>query len=241
VFYQALLKPMDRHQEIEKTFYKGGYYAYEKNNLVIIVLNTVLFMHENGQLASQARDELKWLESKLSNLKPSQSVWLVYHVPPGIDRFSKTPSWQDSIQATYLHIIKKFASVIKFELAGHTHMIDARLMINNGKLLSSVMIAPGLDSRNNNNPAYQVMHVDKQDKISKITTYYTDASSNYKWHSFAFKNVDFKFLLDCDRNSSVGRAFVKDYTGCRGVAKSMDGKDIAWNEDFCVISAIKVP
>ncbi|MDB5149683.1 MAG: hypothetical protein JWQ57_3703 [Mucilaginibacter sp.] len=241
-FYKTLLEPIDQHKKIARTFYKGGYYAYEKDDLSIIVLNTVLFMCENKNLASAARAELRWLENKLSTLKPNQSVWLVYHVPPGIDRFSKTPSWQDSIQVTYAHIIEKYASLIKFQLAGHTHMIDAKLMINNGKLFSTVVIAPGLDSRNSNNPAYQVMHFNKHDKkVNEINTYYTDSLSNYQWHAFTFKDLGFKFLLDCDNESGKGTQFVERYTIYRGATRSEDGADIAWDEDFCAISAIKIP
>jgi hypothetical protein len=239
VFYKSLLKPIDQNGKIKKTFYKGGYYAYEKNSLSIIVLNTVLFMSENKNLAPAARAELKWLEYKLSTLKRNQSVWLVYHVPPGIDRYSKSPSWQDSIQLAYTHIIKKYASLIKFQLAGHTHMADVKLMVNNGKLLSSVVIAPGLDTRNGNNPAYQVMHYDKRNKkINEITTYYTDSISNLKWHSFTFKDLGFKFLLDCNDGSSTGAEFVKHYTIDRGTTKSQDGSAIAWNDDFCTVSKI---
>lgn len=239
VFYKALLKPIDQNGKIKKTFYKGGYYTYEKNNLSIIVLNTILFMSENEKLASAARAELKWLEYKLSTLKPNQSVWLVYHVPPGIDRYSKSPSWQGSIQLAYTRIVEKYASLIKFQLAGHTHMADVKLMINNGKLLSPVVIAPGLDTRNGNNPAYQVMYYNKRDKkINEITTYYTDSMSNLQWHSFTFKDLGFKFLLDCNRDSSIGAEFVKHYTIDRGTARSQDGSDIAWNEDFCQTSNV---
>ena len=242
LFYKALLKPIDRDGKIKKSFHAGGYYAYEKDSLSIIVLNTVLFMCENKNLASAARAELNWLENKLSTLKPNSSVWLVYHVPPGIDRFTKTPAWQDSIQVSYLHIIEKFAAHIKFQLAGHTHMTDAKLLINNGKLFSTVLIAPGLDSRNKNNPAYQVMYFNKHNKnVNEVTTYYTDSLSNYQWHSFTFKDFGFSFLLDCDRNSSMGTEFVKRYTTCRGMTKSEDQADIAWDNDFCSISTITIP
>lgn len=240
IFYKSLLKPIDKNGEIEKTFRKGGYYAYEKGDLSIIVLNTILFMSENKNLAPAARAELKWLEYKLSTLKPNQSVWLVYHVPPGIDRYLKSPAWQDSIQLAYTQIIKKYASLIKFQLAGHTHTTDAKLMISKGKVFSSVVIAPGLDSRNGNNPAYQVMYYNKQDKkLNKITTYYTDSLSNGQWHSYIFKDLDFKFLLDYHRDSSIGTRFIKHYTTCRGAIRAKDGSDIAWNEDFCLASQIK--
>ena len=242
VFYDALLKRIDRGGRIKKSFLAGGYYAYEKDSLAIIILNTVLFMRENDSLAIEAKAELVWLKEKLQSLKPGQSAWLVYHVPPGIDRYGKTPSWQDSIQATYLQIIKQYAPRIKLQLAGHTHMVDARLLVDSGKLLSYIAIAPGLDSRNGNNPAYQVLHYNQSDKrASQITTWYTDALSNYAWHSFAFKNLDFGFFKDGSSDNSLGLDFIRHYTTCRGATQAKDKTAIAWDDTFRGISTIKIP
>lgn len=242
IFYKALLKKIDHGRRIKRSFLKGGYYAYEKDGLSVIVLNTVLFMPENAQLVSEAKEELTWLEEKLKALRPDQSAWLVYHVPPGIDRYGKTPSWQDSLQAAYLRIVKQYAPRIKFQLAGHTHMVDTRLLADSGKLTNYVAIAPGLDSRNGNNPAYQVVHYSKKDKIvSEITTHYTDATSEYKWHSFTFTDVDFGFFLNATDSSNKGADFIKHYTANRGATSSSDKMPIIWNDEFRAISTIKLP
>jgi sphingomyelin phosphodiesterase acid-like 3 len=237
VFYDAMLKRIDHHDSIAKTFKEGGYYSYDKEDLSIIMMNTLLFAFGPDSAAVQ---ELKWLGKTLAqDRRINKRVWIVYHIPPGIDRYTGGPSWHSDIQQMYLDTIKKYASVIKFQLAGHTHMNDIRLITDAGKLISYIAIAPGLDTRNGNNPAYQVIHYNTQDKmINAIRTYYTDSLSNYRWHTVDFKAFDFNFLLHFESQSSKGADFVRNYPIRRGPLKSKNGEQIGWDARFCSESII---
>ncbi|OOQ57959.1 metallophosphoesterase family protein [Mucilaginibacter pedocola] len=242
IFYDGLLKRIDGSGDIAKTFLTGGYYAYQKDSLVVIALNSLLFMRKNAQFATEARAELDWLKQQLSALRPGQSAWLFYHVPPGTDRYDDVPSWQDSIQQAYLSIVKQYAPRIKFQMAGHTHTADVRLFTQGGKLSSYLSIAPGLDSRNGNNPAYQVLRYDERKlAVNKITTYYTDAESGSKWHSFDFKNLGFGFFFDNNNSNKKGPEFMNHYNTCRGTSNTKAGKPIEWDEAFRSKTIIALP
>jgi len=232
VFYNSMLKRIDKNGAIAKTFLAGGYYRYTRGDLSIIVLNT-LFCAFGPQ--NDAVKEIEWLGHTLqADLQENKKVWLVYHIPPGIDRYSGDPSWYASVQQMYLDTIKKYAGIIKFQLAGHTHMDDCRLITDSGKLISYIAITPGLDSRNGNNPAYQVMHYNAPDKtINEITTWYTDSATPYQWHSFGFKALDFNFLLHYTAGSPQGKEFVKHYSTNRPMPS------ITWDATFCDESIIK--
>lgn len=232
VFYNSMLKRIDKNGSIAKTFLAGGYYAYTRGDFSIIMLNTLFCAFGPEQ---DAVKEIGWLGSTLQDdLRENKKVWLVYHVPPGIDRYTGNPSWYTGVQQMYLDTIKKYAAIIKFQLAGHTHMDDCRLITDSGKLISYIAITPGLDSRNGNNPAYQVMHYNGPEKtINEVSTWYTDSSTPYQWHSFSFKALDFNFLLHYAGGSQQGKDFVKHYSTNRPL------KSITWNAAFCSGSIIK--
>lgn len=231
IFYHALLARIDRNKSIYNTFKAGGYYSYDKDGLSVIVLNTVLFGFGPDTAAIK---ELNWLKATLlKKRRAHKQVWIVYHIPPGTDRYAEGPSWHADIRARYLAIIKPYAAIIKLQLAGHTHMNDAELITEHGKLISYVAIAPGLDTRNGNDPAYQVFHFNARDKaVKEIRTYYTNGAHPYQWASYTFKALDFKFLMNYKPQSSQGLDFVKDYSIRRGTLKSKSNRPIVWDAKF---------
>ncbi|WP_114937646.1 hypothetical protein [Mucilaginibacter endophyticus] len=238
IFYNSLLARIDHDNHIYNTFKKGGYYTYDKGDLSVIVLNTLLFAFGPD---TEAIKELDWLKKELrEDSKKHKKVWMVYHIPPGTDRYADGPFWHSNIKELYLSIIKTYASTIKFQLAGHTHMNDAELISDHGKLISYVAIAPGLDTRNQNNPGYQVIHFNKRDKaVNEIRTYYTSGSHPYQWQSFSFRALDFNFLRNFKPESVQGINFVKDYSMQRGTVISSKKQEIVWGDKFSTDSQVK--
>ncbi|KAA5532511.1 hypothetical protein F0919_17155 [Taibaiella lutea] len=239
VFYGSALKRIDKDSSIYKTFKKGGYYQYTKDDLSVIVLNTLLFASFVHGQDSAAKQELCWLGAALQNaLQTNRKVWIVYHVPPGIDRYNNSQSWHQAIQEMYIDTIKKYAPIIKFQLAGHTHMNDYRLITHNKTIISYIDIAPGLNTRNGNNPAYQIVDYNVPDKtINEVKTYFTNASYRV-WDSFSFKDFNFDFLLNFKENNPKGVAFVQHYSANSGQAMS-NGHKIIWDDGFAGGSVIK--
>jgi len=231
VFYKSMLKRIDKNDAIYKTFSTGGYYSYETDSLSVIALNTLLCAWGPFQ---DAKNEMDWLGKTLqADRRAGKKAWLFYHVPPGIDKFNGRTTWDAGVQQMYLDTIKKYAAIIKFQLSGHTHMDDCRLITDKGKLISYVAIAPGLDSRNGNNPAYQVMHFDVPSKtIRKVYTWYTDSAHPYQWFGFGFTALNYNFILHYNSNSPEGRDFVNHYSTDRPM------KRMKWNADFCNESII---
>jgi hypothetical protein len=243
LFYKAMLSPIDHNHAIYRDFMAGGYYKYSKGDWTFIMLNTVIFLSSASDPDLKAKKELSWLGAALQDAKRThKKVWMVYHVPPGMDRYGNTPSWHNNIQSMYLDTIKKYAPVIRFQLAGHTHMDDYRLITNNGKLISYIDIAPGLCSRNGNNPAYQVIQYNSMTKVvTKVNTHYTD-SLHRDWHTFGFKDFSFKFLMSAyDAASVEGKRFVENYfTNRKQKAPKTGEAVIAWAPRFYQQSTIKI-
>jgi sphingomyelin phosphodiesterase acid-like 3 len=85
------------------------------------------------------RATLSWLEGKLAAAEKAQEhVWLVYHIPPGIDGYATfkrgtcpgtiIPMWKEAYAEPFLALLRRYADTIVASFAGHTHMDDFRLI-----------------------------------------------------------------------------------------------------------------
>ncbi len=182
LFYDNILSPLDKDGTIRTSFLAGGYYSYKNAaGLTIISLNTILFDAPNAA----ADDELNWMGAMLAK---SHDVWLMYHIPPGIDAYHKIKydtainMWgSQQYQQRFLDTIAKYQAKIKFQLAGHTHMDDYRTIKKHGKLVSYIHIAPGLSTRNGNDPGYQLLCYDtREHSVKNIITYFKDPAADWK-------------------------------------------------------------
>ena len=166
-------------QDFLTTFKKGGYYSAEPpgTNLMVIGLNTAMFVPLGDVYRSAVDDELAWLDTKLAAAKASgKKVWLLMHVPPGADKYSTagkadsnghitaaTMMWEPGYQASFLKIISNYPGVITLTLAAHTHMDEYRIY-SPGDVLE---ITPSITPYFGNNPAFKIFTF-SQDSLKPI-------------------------------------------------------------------------
>ncbi len=144
----------------------------------IISLNTVLFSdkyhaakfdQECAAVPSNGPDEaFHWLESRLSKAKAAhQKVWIMFHIPPGIDSFASiqkyqgllksaaqrasqaqtclsgvVPLWAPSRTAQFESLLEKYHGTVIASFAGHIHVDDFRILDPSGSDSSFVLITP---------------------------------------------------------------------------------------------------
>jgi hypothetical protein len=173
---------------------RGGYYTvrlpgFPKHRLM--ALNTVFFskLYDNAcgvKAATPAVDELAWLEKNLASAKEAnESVWLLMHIPPGIDSYSSnrnggTPEtfWQPDLLARFLDLLERYRTTIQFAFAGHTHMDDFRVARVNGEARLLTKIVPAVSPIFGNNPGYQIFDADREGKILDYTTHFLSLSDS---------------------------------------------------------------
>ena len=227
LFHEYMLAGLSKDGTVFKKFDELGCYYYDIDaDIRIIVLNTTLFTKRCTNCDAKAQKQLKWLDSTLSQ-SSNKKVWLLYHVPPGLDRYmtydvnkdnilknKHTYIWNltQSYQDSFYKKIETYKDIIKFQLAGHTHMDDYLVLSEEDKLTDTstskryIHIVPGLDMKHGNNPAYQMIHYDRTTGyVTQIVTHYID--SNYKWHVYVFHDFTFKRL-----NSSDDAAYRQYFT-----------------------------
>ncbi len=171
----------------------------------LISLNTIYFSAKYHaadfsegcaiQPSNEPADEFAWLEARLSTAqKANEKVWLMFHIPPGIDPFStvqqylsqskgKTaslelctsalvPMWVPEWTAKFDALLEKYHDTVVVSLAGHTHTDDFRV-INSGSVNSSfILINPAISPVYNQNPGFRTITFGKDGSLSDASVFY---------------------------------------------------------------------
>jgi sphingomyelin phosphodiesterase acid-like 3 len=156
----------------------------------IIVLNTVLFSPRYRDLCGHGTDdpgarELAWLAGKLQEAESHhEKVWLVYHIPPGVDAYvtaraqqrsgagSVTLLWKESYTDKFLSLLTQYAQVVGPNFAGHIHVDDFRLLGGSTKSSPFVIAGPAASPITGQNPTFRLVQFDARGKLEDESTYY---------------------------------------------------------------------
>jgi sphingomyelin phosphodiesterase acid-like 3 len=147
-----------------RSFPAGGYYSVPHPTVPkvrLVALNTVLFSpkYQNcgSAPADPGQDELDWLAGVLKQAAANgEKVWLLYHVPQGIDVYASLSEkqvktmWKDQYSSGFSQMASLGPVTASF--AGHTHMDELRLPAYGGFVHGSPSVSPVFG----NNPGYQV-------------------------------------------------------------------------------------
>jgi hypothetical protein len=171
----------------------------------IISLNSVFFSNKyhaasfaNGcsQVGSTAASRtFTWLESNLVLARQAhEKVWLMLHIPPGIDGYSTmmqyrqmsqgaapseelcskaiVPMWNPVWTSRFDSIMQDFQTTIVASFAGHNHTDDFRV-INAGEAGGDfVLIDPPISPIYGQNPAFRVVAFGTDGGLADQSTYY---------------------------------------------------------------------
>ena len=173
----------------EQTFPRGGFYSMPHPTvpmLALVVLNTDFFSSSYKDTCAKgvnlAAEELTWLESTLATASRSgQRVWLMYHIPPGIDTYATlqkgpcpiTPVslWSADDLARFWQILARFPGLVKVSFAAHTHRDEFRLPPGGGY----VHVAPAVSPVYYDNPAFAVFsYARASGDVADVKTYELD-------------------------------------------------------------------
>jgi hypothetical protein len=158
-----------------KTFPIGGFYSAPHPSvpkLRLVVLNTVFFSRKYKNACGNGGDpgsfELGWLEGVLNAAaRDGERVWLIYHIPPGIDVYATlgggvcpstpVPLWAADDLAEFFQVISDNAGVVEANFTAHTHVDELRLSPAAGWIHGNPAVSPIYG----NNPAFQVFDYER--------------------------------------------------------------------------------
>ena len=172
----------------------------------IISFNSILFSqkysalsfsHACAQVSSTAAaDLIAWLERNLGEAaQANQRVWLMFHIPPGIDGYASSasggsqnqgagpatsetcrqaivPMWVPKWTEQFDALLAKYHSTIIASFAGHTHSDDFRLIGPAGAAQEFVLIGPAISPVYNQNPGFRVVSYSRNGAVKDQSTYY---------------------------------------------------------------------
>lgn len=168
----------------KQNFSTAGYYAVdagENKKLRLIILNTVLFSTKGKgpNLRKAAEDEFQWLRKELQNAAhKNQAVFLLYHVPPGVDVFATLRVkfnliklfWFREYGEEFAKILSEFPGVVKALFPAHIHIDTIQLLpVGNSSLIE--YFTPSISPIFGNAPGYKIFKLSKDFKIESYDTY----------------------------------------------------------------------
>jgi sphingomyelin phosphodiesterase acid-like 3 len=165
-----------------------GNYSAQVSGIRILSANTnFLSIHYRNACGSvtdgdPGRATLAWLEAELAAAKQAQErVWLVYHIPPGIDGYATLrrgacpgtmiPMWDQTHAAAFFALLKRYSDTVAASFAGHTHMDDFRLIGDAEGRYGFALITPAVSPIFGQNPAFRTVVYDPRGGILDQTTY----------------------------------------------------------------------
>ena len=173
--------------DAEATWRAGGYYAARHPTVArttVIVLNTVLWSpkYENrcGPAGSDSRSPgdamLTWLQGRLAAARSAgERVWLVYHVPVGVDAYSTAHSkpagaactaqtvafWREPYATAFANLMERHRAIVSTAFSGHIHRDSWRLFAgSDGAPVMFDSIVPAVSPVYGDAPAYQIFAYD---------------------------------------------------------------------------------
>ena len=174
----------------------------------ILSLNTVFFSNKyqaasfsKGCAAVEstaASDLVQWLQSSLATAQQSnQKVWVMFHIPPGIDGYatvqnrlaqseasgpsadrscadSIVPMWVPAWTTQFDGLLETYQHTAVASFAGHTHTDDFRLVNSAGVGVNRafVLIDPPISPVYGQNPAFRVVTFRPDGSLADQSTYY---------------------------------------------------------------------
>jgi sphingomyelin phosphodiesterase acid-like 3 len=178
--------PVPEQQDVIKQIAEGGYYSIKMaapmSDTRILVVNDVFLSPKyttcgNMPNVTAANAEMDWLKQQLASAQQAgQKVWILGHIPPGIDAYSTALKMKNicaqAAPVMFLSSTKmedlmiEYASAIRLGIFAHTHMDELRLLEPEGGDLSPsaahsvvLKLVSSISPIDGNNPSFTIARV----------------------------------------------------------------------------------
>ena len=206
--WKLFFKDKNNTQAFLESFPAGGYYTVPLPHTSahrLIALNTIFWSANYENACGNPQDdpgqkELQWLEVQLQQAAAnSETVWLVYHIPPGIDTYSTINAnfggdlskiisfWHPEYTNKFMELMAKYSSMVALSLVGHIHMDNFILVREKmtSNPLSFVHFTPSISPIFGNNSSFELITIDPDSHtFIDYETHYLDlgtASKTVTW------------------------------------------------------------
>ncbi|CAJ1399504.1 unnamed protein product [Effrenium voratum] len=178
--------------ETRQQYDYGSFFEAQYGNLTILSIATVIYsvQHQPSSPSGLPTDpfrQLAWLRRKLGEaFEEDRRVWIVGHIPPGMETFGYTQLWHPQYLEAYLEIVQdpELGSVIAAQLFGHVHKEEIRLLPDPPPNAGPILLSASLSPVYYNQPAFRSVSYDRNTgDVLDFDTFYANVSSksNLDW------------------------------------------------------------
>ncbi len=212
-----------------------GSYAVDPRTIPgirILAVNSVFFSNKyqaasftHGCAAvdsNAAARTLDWLSSSLARAREAhKKVWLMFHIPPGIDGYATmmnyrqlsqgvvspteelcrkaiVPMWNPAWTAQFTTIQREYSTTIAANFAGHNHTDDFRVMQSDGGRGGFVLIDPPISPIYGQNPSFRVIDFKSDGSLADQSTYYVTNLKNARSDNPGTWTREYSFVEEWD-------------------------------------------
>ena len=194
--------PRSQRRRVSKVFARGGYYSLAMGAPMrytrLIVVNDIFLSPKYSTCAGRpdsaaATAEMTWLQQELTQARRlSQKVWVMGHIPPGVDPYSTVAKFKDICgngspemflsSDKLADLLIEYADVIRLGIFAHSHMDEVRLLKpqGSGPQVSehsvAIKMVPSVSPVDGNNPSFTIGRVDRSSAV--LRDYEVIAASN---------------------------------------------------------------
>jgi len=174
--------------ERSERFGAGGFFEAQLGDaeqVRILSLNTLIYSTKHKPADPKPKDpfgQFAWLRERLADAARSKvGVWIVGHIPPGLETFGYTPLWRKPYVESYLAIIQNptLGAVIRAQLFGHVHADEFRVLPEApptaGPMLLTGAVSPVFES----NPSFRLLEYDRvTGNLLNVKVFWADLTAN---------------------------------------------------------------
>jgi sphingomyelin phosphodiesterase acid-like 3 len=178
--------------EFEGLYDYGGYFERQLGGLTILTINTIIYSVNHWPVAEELPEDpflqFSWLRERLQHAaREKRAVWIMGHIPPGMETYHYTELWHPQYMEAYLALVQdpELGAVVAAQLFGHLHADEFRLLpqppAGSGPILLTGALSPIYD----NNPSFRVVEYDSvSGRLLNYSVYYanmTEGSQEPQW------------------------------------------------------------
>jgi len=148
----------------------GGFFEEERGGLILLTINTIIYSTRhtpvpppNQSLPVDPFGQLAWLRERLEHAAAEgRPVWIVGHIPPGIETYGYTELWHSIYLKAYLDMVQApgLSRAVACQLFGHVHADEFRLLPGAQDGAGPILLAGAISPVFRNNPAFRMVEYD---------------------------------------------------------------------------------
>lgn len=165
------------------TYSFAGFEEFYIGGLVILSIDTLMYSPHltprPENLKADPYGQFAWLSDRLKAAHNARhSVWIIGHIPPGLESFAFTELWQPQYVQRYLDIVRdpSLGSCIAAQLFGHVHTDEFRVVPGAPPGLGAVLLSASISPVYESFPSFRLVEYSPEGSLVNYQVYYAELS-----------------------------------------------------------------